>query len=738
MSSMAWMLVLLLLAAWAGRASSSLVAKPGCQARCGDIDVPYPFGIGAGCFRPGFEIACNNMTPFLPDVTVLVQLPVAHQCLDATGNETTGSFDGRLAVNKLDVYRISNTANELFVLGCNTLVYASRGKSRSQVRNESTVAYFSGCVAYCNKAQKAQDDMCNSIGCCRVEISPLLTSTRMRFEKWARKRIDLRHPCSYAFIVQKDHYVFKAADLERTPEPDPAKRWSMPLWLDWAIRDGSNSSSCPVPDKTPGYACVSNRSECAKSTNGNGYYCICNKGYEGNPYLENGCTDIDECKEPQLYSCLGKCTNMDGSFECTCSQGYQGNATHKDGCVRSINTALIIGLSVSSGPTILILFLASKIIVRQLKHQKEQKLRQKFFNQNRGQLLQKLVSHRSDIAERMIIPLRELEKATNKFHPTRKLGGGGHGTVYKGILSDLHVVAIKKSNIVVKSEINEFINEVSILSQINHRNIVKLFGCCLETEVPLLAYEFISNGTLCDYLHKNPLRPVPWRDILRIATEIGKALSYLHSGISVPVIHRDIKSTNILLDAALTAKVSDFGASRYIPKDKRTITTVVQGTLGYLDPMYFYCGRLTEKSDVYSFGVILVELLTRKMPIIYRSSTGDGLVAQFAELLAEGKLVEILDPQVIEEGGSQVEVVASLAMSCIKLRAEERPTMRSVEMTLEALQGPKEHFRVRDATYEGSYSAMRYISPIRRTSLEETSRQYSQEEEFVLSGSYPR
>ncbi|XP_073354909.1 wall-associated receptor kinase 5-like [Aegilops tauschii subsp. strangulata] len=720
---MAWMLLLLPLAAWATTASSSLVAKPGCQARCGGIEVPYPFGIGAGCFRPGFEIVCNNMTPFLPDATVAgrkrlaepvrvlslnltvkagarvqVQLPVAYMCFDAAGNEIAGSFDGRLTVNKEQVYRISNTFNELFVLGCNTLAYAGRG-SRS---NATSDGYYSGCVAYCNKKQRARNNKCDSIGCCRVNISPLLTNTRMSFGKWSEAPVDIRRPCSYAFIVQKNHYVFKAADLNMTAEQ--AKRWSMPLWLDWAIRNGSNSLRCPLLRKTSEYVCLSNHSKCVNSTNGAGYFCICEEGYEGNPYLDNGCTDIDECKQPQLYACFG----------------------------------LIIGLSVSSGPTILILFLASKIIVRKLKHQKEQKLRQKFFNQNRGQLLQKLVSHRSDIAERMIIPLRDLEKATNKFHPTRKLGGGGHGTVYKGILSDLHVVAIKRSNIVVKSEINEFINEVSILSQINHRNIVKLFGCCLETEVPLLAYEFISNGTLCDYLHKKPLRSVPWRDILRIAVEIGKALSYLHSGISVPVIHRDIKSTNILLDDALTAKVSDFGASRYIPKDKTTITTVVQGTLGYLDPMYFYCGRLTEKSDVYSFGVILIELLTRKMPIIYRSSTGDGLVAQFVELLAEGKLVEILDPQVIEEGGTQVEVVASLAMSCIKLRAEERPTMRSVEMTLEALQGPKEHFRIRDATYEGSYSAMRYTPPVRRASLEDTSRQYSQEEEFVLSASYPR
>ncbi|KAE8792278.1 Wall-associated receptor kinase 4 [Hordeum vulgare] len=754
MSSMAWTLVLLPLAAWAATASSSLVAKPGCQARCGDIDVPYPFGIGAGCFRPGFEIACINMKPFLSDATisvrtghtsdavrvlnltvmpsaqVRVQLPVVHQCFDAAGNETTGSFDGRLTINKhkLGVYRISNTANELFVLGCNTLFYAMKGSGE----NDSSKAYFSGCVAYCNKYQNAQNGECGGIGCCRVNISPFLTNTKIRFKQWLKGPIDMRRPCSYAFIVEKNNYTFQAADLRRTP--DAAKQWSKPLCLDWAIRDGSNSSSCAMPDKTPGYACASNRSKCAKSING--YICKCWNGYEGNPYLIDGCIDIDDCKQPNL--CFGKCTNKDGSFECTCSQGHQGNATQKDGCVKSINTDLIIGLSVSSGPAILIFFLTSKIIIRKLKRQKEHKLRQKFFYQNRGKLLQKLVSHRSDIAERMIISLRELEKATNKFHPTRKLGGGGHGTVYKGILSDLHVVAIKRSNIMVKSEINEFINEVAILSQINHRNIVKLIGCCLETEVPLLAYEFISNGTLCDYLHKKPLRSLPWQDILRIATEIGKALSYLHSCIYVPVIHRDIKSTNILLDDALTAKVSDFGASRYIPRDKTPITTVVQGTLGYLDPVYYYCGRLTEKSDVYSFGVILIELLTRKMPTIYRSSTGDGLVAQFIELLAKDKLVEILDPQVLEEGGRQAEVVASLAMSCTKLRAEERPTMRSVEMTLEALQGPKDHFRVRDATYEGGYSAMRYTSPIRKTSLEDMSRQYSQEEEFVLSTSYPR
>ncbi|KAF2620406.1 hypothetical protein F2Q68_00040981, partial [Brassica cretica] len=239
---------------------------------------------------------------------------------------------------------------------------------------------------------------------------------------------------------------------------------------------------------------------------------------------------------------------------------------------------------------------------------------------------------------------------------------------YKGILPDNSIVAIKKARLGDSSQVEQFINEVLVLSQINHRNVVKLLGCCLETEVPLLVYEFINSGTLFDHLHGSfSSLSLTWEHRLRIAVEIAGTLAYLHSSASIPIIHRNVKTANILLDENLTAKVADFGASRLIPMDKEQLTTMVQGTLGYLDPEYYTTGLLNEKSDVYSFGVVLMELLS------------------------ENRVYEVIDEKVMtEDNQREIKEVARIAVECTRLMGEERPKMKEVAVELEGLRVTKD------------------------------------------------
>nr|CAB3491171.1 unnamed protein product [Digitaria exilis] len=754
-------------APWPTVAPPPIALPNNCNDTCGDVHVPYPFGFGPShCSKPGLNLTCDTSHGGTPRLLLdgngtlqVIGISLSDSTLRVVHHSRVTSSDivsNETHVNGSEVYthavsfQLPDISESYMLSVRNELVFLGNGMQATlyghKYRNSNAYSNITSCISSFSNGSFNQYRNCSGRdGCCHAPIFPGSTPKKIEFRGGSIDTWWVYMPL--AFVSEEGLTAHWWDTILNSTDNWDSHYFSSPLVLQWAVKQGfpapAGNSSGECPRDVARRLCKSELSSC-RQENG-GYTCYCDKGYKGNPYIVDGCKDLDECKiTPKRCSRSGICKNLAGTYKCTCKLGTLGNANKPDGCV-SLSIVLStfikknkIALSGASGPVLLLLGLGILLVPRKIEQHKMKVLKQKYFKQNRGQLLQQLMSHRADIAERMIIPMDELAKATNNFDKARELGGGGHGTVYKGILSDLHVVAIKKSKITVQKEINEFINEVAILSQVNHRNVVKLFGCCLETEVPLLVYEFISNGTLYHHLHIEGPRSLSWTNRLRIAAEIATSLAYLHSAVSIPIIHRDIKSTNVLLDDTLTAKVSDFGASRYIPIDKTGLTTRVQGTIGYLDPMYFQTNRLTEKSDVYSFGVILVELLTRKKPFSYLSPEGDGLVSHFLDLCAQGNLVEIIDPQVIEEGGEEVQEVATLAASCINLlRGDERPTMRQVEHTLEGLRSSKmcENHGMVAEDRENDRVEFRCQQGQR---FEESSRRYSLEQEMMMSARYPR
>ncbi|CAL4998269.1 unnamed protein product [Urochloa decumbens] len=555
--------------------SAATIGLPNCTTRCGDVSVPYPFGLSPGCYLPGFNLTCDTSrrdeNPRLllgDDGLQVVNISLRNARVRVIGmhirfNSTTAEADRARGVwrglpdDDDGPLVVSPDRNSFIVTGCYALGQLSEGA------NDTVIT---GCASFCpmNETSSAsfRDNRCSGIGCCQVPINWALTSYNVliiQTQPILKIPNYLRGPPRQVFIAESAWFATNYNELLNNtgPRPTNAETTVVPVVLDWVI----GKTSC-------GGACVSTNSFCNKT--GGGYVCQCANGYRGNPYVADGCTDINECAL-QETKCYGVCTNLQGSFSCVCPRGTRGDplldpVIRGGGCSKS-SRGLSIGIGISSGTSLLLVVLGASFLTRP--------------------------------------------------------------------------------------------------------------------------------------------KSLRWDDRLRIATGTARALAYLHSATAVPIIHRDIKSSNILLDDSLTAKVSDFGASRYIPIDETGVNTAVQGTFGYLDPMYYYTGRLTEKSDVYSFGVVLVELLTRKKPFACESDESDGLLAHFAASLPSGNLHETLDRQVLEEGNREViNIVANLAASCIKLKGEDRPTMRQVEMRLESLiEGSKEHMplmNVREAYRENS------------------------------------
>ncbi|XP_057996208.1 LEAF RUST 10 DISEASE-RESISTANCE LOCUS RECEPTOR-LIKE PROTEIN KINASE-like 1.1 [Hevea brasiliensis] len=301
----------------------------------------------------------------------------------------------------------------------------------------------------------------------------------------------------------------------------------------------------------------------------------------------------------------------------------------------------------------------------------------------------------------------ELEEATNNFASENELGDGGFGTVHYGMLRDGREVAVKRLRERNYHKVQQFLNEIEILTRMRHKNLVSLYGCTSRrSRELLLVYEYIPNGTVADHLHGDQASssPLTWPIRMRIAIETADALAYLHAS---DVIHRDVKTNNILLDNYFSVKVADFGLSRLFPNDVTHVSTAPQGTPGYLDPEYFQCYQLTDKSDVYSFGVVLVELLSSMPAVDITRQRGEINLAKLAvSKIQRSAFDELIDPclgyQSDEEVKRMTTSVAELAFLCLQQDSELRPPMDEVLEELKRIDSPQEESHFLKENYDNA------------------------------------
>ncbi|CAN6204755.1 unnamed protein product [Urochloa humidicola] len=563
-----------------------------------------------------------------------------------------------------NTYVISADDNKVIVMGCNSLAYMWSD------------SYIIGCSSTCDTAVAAKNGSCSGTakaGCCQVDLPEGVKKYKSFFnEEYNTSQIWRETPCNYIAVMETAAFNFSTTYLSSTVFYD-MNNSMIPTVLEWGIARVDTCEEAKIDKAGYRYPCVSNNSECV--TNQAGYRCKCSQGYKGNPYFIGGCTDIDECQDNVTYPCTGICKNIPGNFTCSCPPGQDKINGFCLKSHKSIWMAPVVGASV--GLVILMVVATCAYIIRE--RRKLHLIKEKYFRQHGGLLLFEEMKSQQGAAFK-IFSEEELQQATHMFDEKQVIGHGGHGKVYKGVLKTDVEVAVKRCMTIDEQQKKEFGKEMLILSQINHKNIVKILGCCLEVEVPMLVYEFIPNGTLFDLIHGNHGRHISLGTRLRIAYESAEALAYLHSCASPPILHGDVKSTNILLDGDYAAKISDFGASILAPSDKSQFVTLVQGTCGYLDPEYMQTCQLTDKSDVYSFGVVILELLTRKKAFNLEGPEREkSLSMRFLYAMKKNKLEDILDDQIKNnENVEYLDEIAELARQCLEMSSVNRPSMKEV------------------------------------------------------------
>ncbi|WOK95583.1 putative receptor-like serine/threonine-protein kinase [Canna indica] len=307
--------------------------------------------------------------------------------------------------------------------------------------------------------------------------------------------------------------------------------------------------------------------------------------------------------------------------------------------------------------------------------------------------------------------LAELEAATAAFSPANVIGEGGYGIVYRGVLPDLSVVAVKNLLNNKGQAEKEFKVEVEAIGKVRHKNLVGLLGYCAEGAKRMLVYEYIENGTLEQWLHGDvgPISPLTWDTRIKIAIGTAKGIAYLHEGLEPKVIHRDIKSSNILLDKHWNPKVSDFGLAKVLGSGSSYVTTRVMGTFGYVAPEYACTGMLNESSDVYSFGVLLMELISGRSPVDYSRPVGEvNMVEWFKRTVQSKREEEVVDPLIqVKPSPRALKRVMLICLRCTDMDAQKRPKMGQIIHMLEGDEFPFriEHRSAREGTLTSYMSA---------------------------------
>ncbi|XP_026394589.1 probable serine/threonine-protein kinase At1g01540 isoform X2 [Papaver somniferum] len=283
--------------------------------------------------------------------------------------------------------------------------------------------------------------------------------------------------------------------------------------------------------------------------------------------------------------------------------------------------------------------------------------------------------------------LKELEEATKGFSDDRVIGEGGYGIVYLGHLKNNTKVAIKNLLNNRGQAEREFKVEVEAIGRVRHKNLVRLLGYCAEGDHRMVVYEYMDNGNLEQWLHGEvgPYSPVTWESRMNIIIGTAKGLTYLHEGLEPKVVHRDVKSSNILLDKQWTSKVSDFGLAKLLGSERSYVTTRVMGTFGYVAPEYASTGMLNEQSDVYSFGILIMEIISGRNPVDFTRPPGEvNLVDWLKTMVANRNAEGVLDPKLRDKPSARsLKRSLLVAIKCVDPDPQKRPKMGQVIHMLE-------------------------------------------------------